>query len=554
MATFIHTLVEKVISILEQDVGKALAKKVERKYKQKILEGLLKLFGEKKKLIKKLLLIGGGEIGTEIGLAARNRGWHVRGICFERDYKGELSKTPVPIKNLPFYTRERTNDETNFYYTGEKASPAEPFQWTVCEEFDIDAIKEIILLEKPHFVLLEDTFLTPTQWEKLHKKVLGELEASQQILFVPSLEEIEGQKSSYADIFLSKIKMKEFLTEIGLEDHVLGKPCGYLNVQNLLKPRRSKEYLAEFKKIEKTLKEYEGPAILKFDTMSSGHGQFVISDLSFLNHRLIEDSVKAAERRVKNAYCVLEKYLGKKEEVCAIVARVKGRRVGLNRIYYKKYEMGKTRIRRLRWVTRLVTSESRAEKDNTLWIALNKIVDTISKKLKVPFVYIEFIIDKRTETAPKIYVNEISFRPDDAGFVSFLSHPNDEFNLFIDSLESLLEKEEIEDSGKSPEYLEPRGQFACMAINPGKKVRFPAENLTWPLVGDPRQTNFKLSLYEKFLLEKNGKIDYGRIVGYVWYPVRQDPKQLLNEYKSSLDLSENTYQTILETLKEIEEA
>jgi len=288
MNAFISVLFEKFLSSLSKHIGKKLTKKVEEKYGHKIRDGLASFFGKKGKLARKLLLIGGGEIGTEIGLAAINRGWYVRAICCERDYPEQLNeKTRMPIKNLPFYRSERVNEKRHFYYTGEKISPSEPFQWTVIEELEIDVLKEIILKERPDVVLLEDMFLTPRQWKNLHRVVLGELQ-EKNIFFVPSTEEIERQGKTYSDVFLSKIKMKEFLTEIGLQGHLLGKKDEYVKVKNLLKERRSSEYQEELKKIKKALTHYGGKIILKFDTISSGHGQFIVQDVSFLNPEIIK--------------------------------------------------------------------------------------------------------------------------------------------------------------------------------------------------------------------------------------------------------------------------
>lgn len=555
MMSFVSVLFDKFVSFLSKEIGDKLANKIKEKYGHKIIDKLSSYFSKKEKLIRKLLLIGGGEIGTEIGLAALNRGWHVRAICCERDYPHRLDeKTLVPIKNLPFYRSERINEKRHFYYTGEKASLTEPFQWTVFEELEIDILKEMILRERPDVVLLEDMFLTAEQWKNLHRVVLGELKDKEHIFFIPSTEEMGHQDKTYSDIFLSKIKMKEFLTEIGLQGYLLGKKDEYVLAQHLAKERGSTEYLNEANKVKKALKDHRSKIILKFDIISSGHGQFILSDISFLNPEMVKESLEYAKHRVPNDFYVLEKYLDNKEEVCAIVARTKEKKVGLNRIYYKKYDMEKIKSRRFRWVTRLVTSESKTKGDNNLWLRLDKIVEKISKKLPVPFLYVEFLVKRKSKQKPGIYINEISYRPDDAGFVSCISHPKDQFGLFIESLEKLLEKEELKAIDEEIEYIEPRGEFACVTINPGKKPEFLADNVTWPLRGSPLKTNFKLSLYEKHLYEKNGEIDYGRIVGYVWHSSGEYPKKLLNEFKSSLGLDEETFKIIFDTLSEAEQA
>jgi hypothetical protein len=551
MASLVLDLVDRFASALAKEIGKRVAKKLKEKHKDRIVSILSAFFGRKEEPTRKILLIGGGEIGTEIGLAALLHGWYVRAVCCVRDYPEEPDeKTQVAIKNLPFYTNVKTNEKKQIhYYTGEKPSRTERFQWTVLDELNIDVIKEIVVKERPDVVLLEDAFMTAEQWKSLRRIVVGDLKPEKKILFVPSTDEVCNYGKTYSDIFLSKIKMKEFLTEIGLGGHLLGKTEDHVEVENLQKENNSRDFQVEREKIQKLMKNHKSKVILKFDTTSSGHGQFILSDISFLDPAIISESVEYAKYRVPNKHYVVEKYLSNKEEVCAIVARTKEGKVGLNRIYYKKYDMEKTRSKRFRWVTRLMTSESRPRKDNSLWITLNRMVEQACSKLQVPFVYFEFIIDKSKKSQPEVYINEVSFRPDDAGFVSFLSHSKDQFALFMESLENFLEKEQIEDS-QEVDYLETKVKFKCTTMNPGKKVTFLTDNLTWPLKGTPQETKFKLSLYEKYLYEKDGTIDYGRIIGYIWYPAGENPRELLGQFKSSLGLDDETYKTIFDTLDE----
>ena len=56
------------------------------------------------------------------------------------------------------------------------------------------------------------------------------------------------------------------------------------------------------------------------------------------------------------------------------------------------------------------------------------IVDRICKKTRLPFVGIEFFIKKED-----IFINEITWRPEDAGFVTLLSHEPNQFSAFIQS-------------------------------------------------------------------------------------------------------------------------
>lgn len=551
MKSLVYTIFLKIVSSLSKEIGKELAQRFREKYKERILERLSIFFG-KKKLVRKLMLIGAGEIGTEIGIVARERGWFVRAICFERNFPGPLDeKTPVPIRNLPFYRKERVNEKGNFYYTGETANETDPFQWTVLKKPKIDVLRDIILEEKPDIVLLEDMFLTPNDWKNLHTAVLGELKDKRRIFFVPSTREIEHRGKSYSDISMSKIKLREFLTEIGLKDYLLGKKDEYINISNFLKELVSGEYRNEVEKIKKALQDY-GKIILKFDTVSSGHGQFILSDVSFLNPRLIKDSLKYTRHRVPNDHYVFEKYLDTKKEVCAIVARTKGKKTGLNRIYYQKYDLEKIIATRFKWVSRLVFSESKTGGDVDLWIRLGNLIERISQKLNVPYLYIEFLLDMKQKSEPKIFINEISYRPDDAGFVSFLSHAKDQFRLFVESLENLLEAEKLRNTKAKVKYIKPRGKFVCETICPGKVVEFLPDNLTWPIQTSARKTNFKLSLYEKFLKEKNGEIDYGRIIGFLWHSKDKKGKELLSDFKFSLGLDEETYKIIFDALSEAE--
>lgn len=539
---------EKVAEAAASKAGEKVAEKIfkkaeERQYFQKLKE-LAQSLKDRFSGKKKLLIIGGGEIATEIAIAAlETKKWVVRSIVGQDpSQKGSYSVegTKVPIANL-FNYMGKPPKTAKCYTTIEEANPSVRFQYVVAENLhNLEYLKKYIVNEKPDVVLLEDMFLTVEDWTSLSLVVSKELGADKSAHFVPSPdEECVSGGSIQSDVFLNKVKMKEFLVRIGFAENLLDTAApgkiDVINAKSLMEElkrggkKRKSLTSTEYLKIKNAVKKHR-KIILKPESTTSGHGQFIISDASQLEARhllkKLQESLNFVETyRVKNEHYVLEKYLEDKTETCGMIGRLPGRKKALlDRIYYSKYDMERVNHGRFYGLTRLVSSETR-KGDNQLWTKLNGIVRSIADDLNAPFLYVEFLLDSSRKDGygiPKVYINEISYRPDDAGFVTLISHKMNQFSIFVESLNALLRNECISES-KAEIYQHAIDTYVCKTINPKQQIQFYKEGLSldYPARAHPRN-RVMLRIYEKYLTESGGNIDYGRIIGYVWHHSSED--------------------------------
>jgi hypothetical protein len=222
----------KVLEGVAKKAGEKIAEKTlneaeERQYRRKLKEFLSALRDRVLKK-KKLLIIGGGEIATEIGIAALHTNtWKVRAIVDQdpecQKDKVEIERTKVPIANLLNYV-DKPPKAGKCYTTIEEANPSVRFQYVVVENLqNLENIKRYIVNEKPDIVLLEDMFLTCDEWASLCLLVSKELGSNGKVHFVPSPNEECGSNGLLqSEVFLSKVKMKDFLVQIGLSSNLLG--------------------------------------------------------------------------------------------------------------------------------------------------------------------------------------------------------------------------------------------------------------------------------------------------------------------------------------------
>jgi len=538
---------EAVAGAVGAKAGEKIAEKIfkeaeERQYLQKLKELTQSLknrfFGK-----RKLLIVGGGEIATEIAIAAlETKKWIVRSIVGQdpsQKNSFSVEKTKVPIANLLNYIG-KSPKTSKCYTTIEEADPSVRFQYAVVENLhNLDYLARYIVNEKPDVVLLEDMFLTAEDWTSLSLVVSKKLGASKSVHFVPSPDEECTSGSIQSDAFLSKIKMKEFLIQIGYSENLLDTAAhgkiDIVNTESLAKElgrigkKRTILTSPEYARIKNAVKKHK-KIILKPESTTSGHGQFIISDSSQLEvrrfcKRLLESMNFVQTYRVKNEKYVIEKYLENKMETCGIIGRLPGRkRALLDRVYYSKYDMERVNYGRFYGLTRLVSSETRKD-DNQLWTKLNEIARHIADQLNAPFLYVEFLLDSSQKDdygIPKIYINEISYRPDDAGFVTLISHKRSQFSIFVESLNALLSQEHKSES-KREIYQKAIDTYVCKTINPSQQIQFYKEGLSidYPARAHPRN-RVMLRLYEKYLAESEGTIDYGRLIGYVWHHSSED--------------------------------
>lgn len=552
---------EKAIKKAEERFLEKNFRKIGKLEKVKEITG--KAFRSIKKRIfgkKKLFIVGGGEIATEISIAALfTERWNIRAIIskdpLQRDEQG--TRVPkVPIANLLHYL-DRPPKIAKTYTTIEESDPFVEFQFISGNLRDLGYITEYIVKERPDVVLLEDMFLSSDEWTALSIAVSKEFEGKKFIHFIPSPQEIcEMGKLRQSDVFLKKSAMKDFLIQCVKPEILLGAFGGQkravvdleaLNVEleEIENKRKKIETTKEYARIQEALRK-SGKIVLKPDSSSSGHGQFVISSPSqlepkFLSKRVSEALSFVEKYRIKNKDYVIEKYVRNKKEACAIIAHLRGKKRALiNRIYYSKYDMEQFNTGRFRGLTRLESSETRMGEDQ-LWTELSGIASEIMGNLSVPFLYVEFIIDNEHKDKygkPRVFINEISYRPDDAGFVTLISHKTNQFSLFVESLEALLKGECKPKKDEKEVPIEFVDTYLCKTINPEKPVRFDKDALFFDFPARISQNLIKLRLYEKYLAGPDGNVDYGRIIGYLWHHSRESDEnvwRVLGALRKALD-------------------
>jgi len=577
-------LAEAVIEVgkeVAKELGKEAAKKVagkvvEKAKEERFLEKSLRKIGKtkivrditakafrsiKKRIFgkKKLLIIGGGEIATEISIAAlKTELWNIRAIVGKDPLQKDeqASEVPkIPIANLLYYL-DKPPKIAKVFTTIEEANPFVLFQFITGNLRNLGYITEYIVKEKPDVVLLEDMFLSPDEWIALSSTVSKELQGKKFVHFVPSPDEMcELSKLRYSDIFLNKSAMKDFLVQNVKSKNLLGvldnQESDVVNLEELKveledieHERRTPETTKQYCRIKEALRKY-GKIILKPNTTSSGHGQFILSSWSqletkYLSKRATESIKFVAEHRVRNEKYLIEKYLRNKTEACVVIARLRGKKRALvNRIYYSKYDMEKFNTGRLRDLTRLESSETRIGED-PLWTELSGIAREIFDNLSVPFLYVEFLLDNEHKDRygkPRAFINEISYRPDDAGFITLISHKADQFSLFVESLEVLL-KDGHKSKNEQEICIELVDTYKCETLNPEKAPRFYKNALFFDFPAQVSQNLVKLRLYEKYLAEPDGNIDYGRLIGYLWHHSSETDemvREVLGALRKALD-------------------
>lgn len=265
---------------------------------------------------KKILLIGGGEIGTEIGIAALNRQWLVRAIATDLSQQNKRN-TIVPIKNLLYYYKGIVEDCCAQAFTNDSSKL---FQYVAPEKISDNTgyICSCIEIEKPNVVLLEDAFLSDIEWTDIHKTLQARGYFSKNIThFFPSPEStIRTLDKTFlqSNVFLNKTIMKEFLKRKIGEDKLLGTSDNIVAIKSLQKTTSD-----DYEKVSEVLKTKK--LVFKLPMTSSGHGQFVISSISELTPKLLRKMKKLQKLRIKNDQYLYEEYLSNRREACLIVSQ-----------------------------------------------------------------------------------------------------------------------------------------------------------------------------------------------------------------------------------------
>jgi len=352
--------------------------------------------------LKKILLIGGGEIGTEIGLAALEKQWLVRAIVSESPLYRKDKSVP-PIANLLYYHKRIDEDCRVQAFTNN----LRPFEYVQPERIssNLSYIMECIQTERPDIVLLEDIFMNSDEWKTLYT-LLEDSDYFKQkaTFFIPSPRvKIRTLHKSYiqSDIFLDKEKMKEFLAETEETKYYLnGRSNDKINIAHLEKELAGEEQEDHpLKAIRESLADRKR-LVFKLPMTSSGYGQFILSDMSELTMDFISKMKTLQKMRVENEYYLFEKYIADRTETCLAVSQTTDSRKCIDGIFYAKYDPLKDPKGResypfsdLQGITRLRQSETK--KDETeLWHKFRNIGKKIQEAVFAPFVYVEFIVDE----------------------------------------------------------------------------------------------------------------------------------------------------------------
>lgn len=513
---------------------------------------------KKEKKARTIFLLGGGEIGTEIGLAAFRKQWFVRAAI--------SSSEAEPIINLPLYLdgSEKIPRRDEYFVSGEHPDFNNPFLCIRLKKpFNSTSLVSKIVNYRPDAVLLEDAFMTNESWKKLYSEVHRQLKEKSPIFIPPPNETTKLLDAPKSDIFLSKITMKRFLSKIkDMDKHLLGTSEDNVDIETLRQELKKERHGSEIPKIEAAFKKFNGKIIFKLDQTTSGHAQFVLQKLDDLTLEFLDRQIgyQTISHRAENRSFVMERYIEKEHKLEAIVIEVrrpKTKKQVLNQIYYKKYGEGKEKAEKFQGIARLAWSFTE-KGEGKLWTYLESIAKKINDHLKVPFLYVEFILEFENANSekPNVYINEISYRPDDAGFITFLSHERDEFSLFMDSLEASIHGYKLIKKRKVHlVHPEPKAPYACESLIPGQKIRFTGllkDNLKYdfPDLDTKTETNnrFKLRLYQKTLGKKGTPITYGRIIGYLWHLREEDGRKVLRTFQEHKRISEKTMLRLVDSL------
>lgn len=337
--------------------------------------------------------------------------------------------------------------------------------------------------------MLEKNFIPIENWKVLCRETEYQLRYKKKVRFLPDFENV--------GFFLDKIEMKRKLKKILGEDHIK-----YLPAYDEIKLEGEKDEI--IKKVGKFL-ELQKTAILKPPISESGYGQSEIKSKGDIEIAI--DRLRAAS--VKHQKSAL---LEEKKEFISEIYYAAFRPVSnlncdpkiMGPIQYQKQSCG------FGGPVRLI--ESRYPPEN-LTMAAQKLMEEllieICKAIKVPFLAVEYYFCDNDG----VYINEITWRPDDAGFITMLSHERSQFKLFIDSLEK-------------SDLAEPRvnvGKFVCLTIMREEELLF------YPSLPRIRGEGWIVNFYQKGF-----PTTFRRIVGYATVNLKGSSFPTIDDFKENL--------------------
>jgi len=378
-----------------------------------------------------IAFIGGGEIAVEIAHAATQLGWNF--VCFDelQGYITEEEKEwQIPMSKFGTFEGVSKFDNTEIMLADLSSS---------CYHVKVDPIVDLehyFSNRNPDIILLEKNFIPLENWEILQTSLKRNFKGKKN-RFIPNMDS--------AKFFIDKIEMKNTLEKIKYKE---------LDISDIENSRDKIE-----KEIEQFLSENES-IILKPAISESGLGQSEInstSDIKLAIIKLIRGPLIKNQKKAimeKKIDFITEAYIA----VIRPITNLNSPPMCIGPISYKKKSFqqfgGPVRLIESEFPIDFSICNQKVENE------INRIKNEICKHIKTPFLGIEFFICSDN----RVLINEVVWRPDDAGFITLISHTKDQFQLFM---ESLMFHQIIEPSnGKN-------GQFKCIALLTDKPLAYP---------------------------------------------------------------------------------
>ncbi|MCD4842701.1 MAG: ATP-grasp domain-containing protein [Methanosarcinales archaeon] len=417
-----------------------------------------------------IAFIGGGEIAVEIAHAATQLGWDF--VCFDeiQGYTNEEEKEwQIPMSKFGTFEGVSKFDNT-VNILGDLSSSC----YQVKDDPIVD-LEHYFSNNNPDVILLEKNFIPLENWETLQTILKMNFKGKKNRL-IPNMD--------LANFFIDKIEMKNILQK-KMGNKIIAK-YKELDISDIENSRDKIE-----KEIEQFLSEHES-IILKPAISESGLGQSEINSTSDIKPAIVKLIRAPLIKNQKKA--IMEKKIDFITEAYIAVIRPitnpNSPPMCIGPISYKKKP-----FQQFGGPVRLIESEYPIDlriRNQKVEDEIKKIKNEICKHIKTPFLGIEFFICSDN----RVLINEVVWRPDDAGFITLVSHTKDQFQLFM---ESLMFHQIIEPSGGKD------GNFKCVALLKDQPLSYPF--LSSKMNGDDYSFHFYHQSFRNNLEKK--------IVGYL---------------------------------------
>jgi len=362
---------------------------------------------------RSIVIVGEGELAVEMGISFRRIGCRVIFVTSDGRHAVDFV----------------LGDSENHFKRYQEVSISKE-TWSISKVADYSfstlhgPLWNIIEKNRPAAVVLEDFFISKQHWElvELGPARGGDLYRPP---FFPSSSVRDGASAASSDL-LSRRETRKFLEGTAGVQLV---ECLRLSGKT---PSRS---------FGRFVAKHVSGVFVKPDTTSSGHGMSYITEESRIQSAL---AAMTEKYRVRSKGFLVEEALDLKavEAMVVVLTHPNGVMRTVGPIEYKRavrtetYIGGPFRLAYSRFPASSINKRIRGELCDT--------AKKIAREFRSPFLAVEFILADRGAV-----VNEVSWRPDDIGMVTVLSHHASQFDLFANAL---LGKEwELEDANSYAE-------------------------------------------------------------------------------------------------------